>query len=78
MNRAELAKISYLDPDVLRGRTLLMMPLWDGSAWHQWIPTPDGKVIEIQVVETIHSKYVAKQPAKDTDIWIEFVDLRNL
>ncbi|MFG1346118.1 hypothetical protein V5F59_14585 [Xanthobacter autotrophicus DSM 431] len=74
VSAAELAKIVYLDPRAVDGRSLLMMPLWDGFTWHLWTEAPPGSIIKLQVVDAIHSNYVAKQPAHETDIWIEFVD----
>ena len=74
VSESELAKILYLDPRALVGRSLLMMPFWDGSAWHLWTEAPPGLIIKLQIVDAIHSNYVAKQPAHKTDIWIHFID----
>lgn len=74
LSKVELAKITYLNPDALHGRTLLMMPFWDGFNWHLWTEAPPGKIIEMQVVDTVHSNYVAKHRALETDLWIQFVD----
>ena len=69
----ELAKIVYLDPAAAGGRSILMMPFWDGSAWHLWTEAPPGSILKLQIVDAIHSNYVAKQPARETDILIEFI-----
>ena len=72
--KTELAKITYLNPDAIDGRTLLMMPFWDGFTWHMWTEAPPGKILEMRVVDAVHSNYVAKHRARETDIWIQFVD----
>ncbi len=74
VSAAELAKIAYLDPRAVDGRALLMMPFWDGVTWHLWTEAPPGSILELQIVNAVHSNYVAKQAAQETDIWIEFVD----
>lgn len=37
------------------GRTVNLMPLWDGKNWHMWIPTPSG-FMEGMVVETVEGR----------------------
>ncbi|MEQ1953649.1 hypothetical protein [Mesorhizobium sp. CN2-181] len=71
----ELQKITYLRPEVIGGRTLPLLPLWDGVAWHHWLDARDGRLLEVKIVDAARSNYVAKQAAKETDIWIFFVDL---
>lgn len=74
MDINELRKVTYLNPDVIGGRSVLLMPFWDGTEWHQWIDTPNG-LIEMKVVDTIRSNYVSKAAVTESDIWIPFVDL---
>ncbi|HKU63750.1 MAG TPA: hypothetical protein VJQ06_01705 [Rhizomicrobium sp.] len=74
INPTELAKVTYLNAAAVGERSLLLMPLWDGSEWHQWIDVADGQLIKIQVVDTIRSIYVAKSVGKNNDFWIFFVD----
>lgn len=50
------------------------MALWDGQRWRQWVPTPVS-TIEIPVVDLLVAEYVAVAPAKESDIFIPFVDL---
>ena len=64
----ELQKIPYLNPAAVYGRTLLLMPLWDGFNWRLWTEAPPGKIIELQAVDAIHSTYVAKNPANSSDL----------
>lgn len=71
----ELAKITYLDPDAIEGRMVLLMPFWDGTKWHIWIPTDSGSFIKMEAIDAVHSNYVAKEAAAETDLWIYFVDI---
>lgn len=74
MDVNELRKITYINPNVIGDRSVLLMPLWDGTEWHQWIDTSRG-LVEIKVVDTIRSNYVARVAVTESDIWIPFVDL---
>lgn len=75
ISRQELEKVFYLKPEAVYGRTLLLMPFWDGFNWHQWVEAPPGSFIKIQVVETVHSNYVANYRANESDLWIQFIDI---
>ena len=70
----ELKKLPYLDISALDGRTVQLMPLWDGTRWRMWLDTAIG-LIEGQVVDTIESDYLAKSAAKETDLFIPFIHL---
>lgn len=79
ISEAELSKISYLDPEVLHGRNLdgreiMIMPFWDGVAWHLWVEALAGSITKMRVVDAARSHYVAKKPAGEADICIEFVE----
>lgn len=69
-----LKVVPYLDTAQLGGRTIKLMPLWDGERWRQWLPTPLG-VSEIKIVDVTEADYVALAPAKDSDLFIPFVHL---
>ncbi|MFG1187347.1 hypothetical protein [Xanthobacter aminoxidans] len=71
----ELRKIVYLDPQAVDGRSILIMPFWDGSEWHLWTEAPPGSIIKLQIVDAVHSNYIAKEPVTKSDIYIEFIDL---
>jgi hypothetical protein len=75
VKREELAKITYLDPDAVYGRGLLLMPFWDGFNWHLWVEAPPGNFIRMQAVGAIHSNYVAKHRADESDFWIQFIEI---
>lgn len=70
----ELKKLPYLDVSALDGRTVNIMPLWDGTDWHMWIDTPVG-LIQMKIVETTESDYVAKSAARPSDLRILFIHI---
>jgi hypothetical protein len=70
----ELKKLPYLDLSALDGRTVQLMPLWGGTSWRMWVDTEVG-LIEGKIVDALESDYLAKQPAKETDLFIPFVHL---
>jgi hypothetical protein len=74
LSETDLAKVTYLDAKELHGRTIMLMPLWDGNKWHLWIPSPTG-LFEAKPSDVSHIDYVAKQAAIESDLWIPFVDL---
>jgi hypothetical protein len=73
----DLRAVSYLNVEQLAtsARTINLMPLWDGAKWHQWVPNIEGKLVEGAVVDTIEGYYLAIVPARDSDLFIPFVDL---
>jgi hypothetical protein len=71
---ADLAQVPYLDVKDLHGRTVVLMPLWDGSGWHIWIPRPTG-LLKMRPRDAAHADYVAVSAAQESDLWIPFVDL---
>ena len=70
----ELKKLSYLDVSALDGRTVNLMPLWDGTDWHMWTDTPVG-LIEMKIVDAAESDYVAKSAARQSDLFIPFIHI---
>jgi hypothetical protein len=56
------------------GRTVNLMPLWDGKNWHMWIPTPAG-FMGGMVVETVEGDYVGIGAARQNDLYIPFIEL---
>jgi hypothetical protein len=70
----ELKKVPYLDLGALGERTVKLMPLWDGANWRMWLDTPIG-IIEGKILDTSEGDYVAKSPAKPSDLFIPFVHL---
>ncbi len=69
-----LKSVSYLKPENLGdGRVVNLMPLWDGNAWHLWVETPDA-LIEAKVLDVAEGDYIGKGAAKETDLFIPFID----
>jgi hypothetical protein len=56
------------------GRTVKLMPLWDGKDWRMWVDTPVG-LIEGKMVGTVEGDYVGVGAAKESDLFIPFVHL---
>lgn len=74
LQNVDLAQVPYLDVKGLHGRNVVIMPLWDGSEWHIWVPTPNG-LFKMRPRDAAHADYVAVSPAQESDLWIPFIDL---
>lgn len=70
----KLAIVPYLDTSALDDRTVKLMPFWDGDNWHWWIDLATH-LLPIKIVDTSEVDYVAKTPAKSTDVLIPFVHI---
>ncbi len=70
----ELKRLPYLDVSALDGRTVKLMPLWDGAEWHMWFNTPVG-LIKGKIIDTAESDYVAKSAAQPSDLFIPFIHI---
>lgn len=73
INRNELTKIPYLKAEVLGDRVPALLPFWDGNEWHMWVPHESG-LMKMVAVDSTHSDYVAREPAKTSDWFISFVN----
>jgi hypothetical protein len=71
---SEFAAVPYVDANALGGRVLLLMPFWDGAAWHHWCDLPDGRLLKLEIVDAARSNYIAKSPARAGDLCIPFID----
>jgi hypothetical protein len=56
------------------GRTVNVMPLWDGNNWRMWVPTPEG-FIEGKMADTTDGDYVGVGAARENDLYIPFIEL---
>lgn len=70
----DLSAVTYLDTSNLGNRTVNLMPLWDGQGWNMWVPGPHG-LINMKPIDAMQVDYVATQPARESDLFIPFVDL---
>jgi hypothetical protein len=70
-----LKAVAYLKIEHLGdGRTIKLMPLWDGKNWRMRIDTPVG-IIEAKMMDTVEGDYVGVGAAKESDLFIPFVHL---
>ena len=78
----ELKKVLYIDVSELGERSLLLQPFYDGQAWHQWLPGPQGSLLKADTVDFMLGQYIAKEPAspdKDGILqFFEFITKRSL
>lgn len=75
MNIENLRAIPYFKVENLTdGRSVRVMPFWDGQNWHLWLDTPAG-FIEGKILETVEGDYVGLGAARETDLWIPFIEL---
>ncbi|WP_437304842.1 hypothetical protein [Sorangium sp. So ce388] len=74
LTRDILRVVPYLDIDTIGARRVKLMPMWDGSRWHLWLPGPNGLTL-MHPPEAFETDYVARQAARGTDLVIPFVDL---
>jgi hypothetical protein len=74
MSRDHLKAVTYLDVSVVGDWTVNLMPFWDAERWHLWVQGPAG-LIDMRPLEAMHVDYVAKAPAKESDLFISFVDV---
>lgn len=70
----QLKSVPYLNTSRFAGRTANVIPFWDGVKWRMWLPAPKG-LVEVKPIEAIQTDYVAKSAAKETDLYIPFVEL---
>lgn len=75
LNRDELRKVPYVDVANLGGRTLYLLPYWNGSRWHLWMPQPDGTLLELHPRDAAQTDYVAAEAAAEDDMAIYFVNV---
>jgi hypothetical protein len=70
-----LKSVPYLKTEHLGdGRTVNLMPMWDGNNWRVWIDTPVG-LIEGKMLDTVEGDYIGLGAAKESDLFIPFVHL---
>lgn len=69
-----LRAVPYLDADALEGRSVNLMPLWDGEKWTIWLPDGEG-VVPILVFDARFVDYVAKTPYHESDLFVPFINL---
>lgn len=74
-SRDDIKKVSYIDIDTFDGRAIPLQPCYLGdSNWEAWFTTDNG-LLPMKVVDVADACYFSKNPAKDTDIHIGFINL---
>jgi hypothetical protein len=75
ITRESLNSVPYLNvQNVGDGRTIKLLPLWDGESWRVWMPTPEG-FVDGKMLDVAEGDYIARSAAKQTDLFIPFVHL---
>ena len=70
----ELRELEHFNAAALDGRTIRMIPVWDGADWTHWLAAPDGRLIKMKMVDAAHSHYLTKVgPANESDLRIPLV-----
>lgn len=70
----KVSELPLLDASVLQGRSVVVMPYWDGTQWHMWVPAPGGGLLPMRCGGVIAYDYVARVAEQPTDLYIPFVD----
>ncbi len=73
LKAADLATVPYLKC-VADDRVVPLQAYWDGEGWHIWIHNPTGGLIKMRPVDCAESLYVAKEPARESDLHLPFLD----
>lgn len=75
VSKEEIAKVSYIEVDSFDERVIPLQPCYLGeSTWESWISTENG-LLPFKVVDVIDACYFSKEPARNTDIYIGFINL---
>ena len=72
VSKKELEKIPYIDQDALDGRVILTLMFYDNNEWHWWLPSSKG-LIKTKGFPA-ESSYFAKQPERENDICLHFMN----
>jgi len=60
--------------DLAGDRNVNLTSFWDGSAWHLWIPKPDGTLLPMRPLGCGEASYLGREPADPNDIHSRFAD----
>lgn len=73
VNRDALRAVPFLAVDDIGDRIVNLMPLWDGTAWHHWLPHQGG-LIKMQMFGVVVGEYLAQVAEAPTDLSIPFLE----
>lgn len=71
---SQLTDLPHIDGKRLEGRTVILVPVWDGSAWTTWGPVDQGKLLKLTIIDVARSHYLAKAAAREEDVFIPFLE----
>jgi len=74
VDAAALTQIPWFNPKAVDGRTVNLMPNWDGTRWNLYIFN-NGKAINMQIVDVVTANYLAAEPQRATDMRIPFAEI---
>lgn len=69
-----LVDLPHIDSAQLGGRTVFLVPVWDGEAWKTWVPVENGKLLKVSIVDVARSHYLAKAAVHEEDNYIPFLE----
>lgn len=75
VSKDDIAKVSYIEVDSFDERVIPLQPCYLGeSNWESWFSTEIG-LLPCKIVDVIDACYFSEEKARDTDIYIGFIDL---
>lgn len=72
IKKSELTKIPFIDSENIRGRVLTTLTFFEKGEWQMWLPLPTG--LTRMKGEPMEADYFAREPEKDTDIYLDFLN----
>ena len=74
ISKEHLSQVSYIKIDKFDDRIIPLQPCYLGnSEWELWQPTDEG-MIRLQMVDVSDACYFGAEPARQTDIYLDFVN----
>lgn len=71
----ELYKVSYIKMEHIDERIAPLQPCYLGnSEWESWFSTEQG-LLPMKIVDIVDACYFSKEPARDGDIYLNFINL---
>jgi hypothetical protein len=68
-----LRAVPFLAVDGMGDRVVNLMPMWDGTAWHQWLPVRGG-LMKVQIQGLAVGEYLARVAEASTDLSVLFLE----
>lgn len=71
---SELNKIPFIDSEHVAGRVLTTLTFFENGEWQMWFALPSGLIQQMKG-EPAEADYFARLPEKDTDVYLDFLNL---